>query len=41
MGVPLNGNADVYFMRSMIRYYEGAVALAKVVLEHGKNSELS
>ncbi|MGL3606018.1 CopM family metallochaperone [Rhizobium sp. G187] len=40
MGVPLTGNADVDFVQGMIPHHQGAIDMAKIVLEHGKDPEI-
>ncbi len=40
MNVKPTGNADKDFVLNMIPHHEGAVAMAKVQLEHGKDPEL-
>jgi uncharacterized protein (DUF305 family) len=37
MAVPLTGNADVDFVQGMIPHHQGAIDMAKIVLEHGKD----
>ncbi|HEY0834208.1 MAG TPA: DUF305 domain-containing protein [Azospirillum sp.] len=40
MGKPMTGNADRDFATMMIAHHQGAIDMARVELEHGKDPEL-
>lgn len=40
MAIKFSGDADADFARAMIPHHQGAVEMAKIVLQHGKDAEI-
>jgi uncharacterized protein (DUF305 family) len=40
MAIPLTGNADVDFAQGMIPHHQGAVDMAKIVLQYGADPDI-
>lgn len=40
MAITPTGDADIDFMQGMIPHHQGAIDMAKIVLEHGKDPEI-
>jgi uncharacterized protein (DUF305 family) len=40
MNIPFTGNADADFVNGMVPHHQGAVEMARIVLQHGKDPQL-
>lgn len=40
MAIPYTGNPDVDFVQGMIPHHQGAIDMARIVLEHGTDPEI-